>query len=194
MGYGRQIASRRVSGLRRLERCEQRPCSEASAALSEAPAAAAAGGRRPSGTSAPARRARSVARAETLPAVVGLQLPAHDVVGEVELEHLVEPRLVLGVDDRHQHLDATIEVARHQVGRADEVQRSGRRRRVAVARTGRSGSARGSDRAASARGWSRTDRARRHAGSRCRGRRGRSARPPRLASYSASIIVGRRSS
>ena len=51
-------------------------------------------------------------------------------------EHLVEPVAVLGVLDRHEHLDAPVEVARHHVGRPDQVQRLRRRRRRG--RSGRS--------------------------------------------------------
>src|SRR5436305_4855366 len=58
-----------------------------------------------------------VARAElggaaTLPRSFGIHLPSHDVVGEVEGEHAVEPCLVLRVRDRHHDLDAPVEVAR----------------------------------------------------------------------------------
>ena len=61
-------------------------------------------------------------RTAALPGVIRLQFPAHDVVGKEEVEHGVDPLLVFGVLDRHEDLDAAVEVARHQVGRADEVQ------------------------------------------------------------------------
>ena len=57
------------------------------------------------------------------PGVVGLEFPAHDVVGELERQHVVEPLLMLRMVDGHQDFDPAIEVARHQVGRADQVVR-----------------------------------------------------------------------
>src|SRR6478735_4521395 len=59
----------------------------------------------------------------SLPRTVAIQLPADDVVGELEGEDLVEPGLMLGVRDRYHHFDPAVEVARHPVGRADQEQR-----------------------------------------------------------------------
>ncbi len=64
-----------------------------------------------------------------LPAVVAAQLPRDHVVVEAERQRLIEPRRVPGMDDRHEHLHPPEQVARHQVGRADEVDRVGDRSR-----------------------------------------------------------------
>ena len=79
------------------------------------------------------RRARSMAsslsRPATLtpvhvrdaaPAPVRPEHPGVGVVGEDQVENLEQAGLQLGVVHRHQHLDAPVEVALHQVGRADE--------------------------------------------------------------------------
>ena len=69
------------------------------------------------------RLERSGPGSVAFPGVVGLQFPAHDVVGEKEIEDGVDPLLVFWVLDRDEHLDAAVEIAWHQVGGADEVQR-----------------------------------------------------------------------
>ena len=52
---------------------------------------------------------------------VRVELPGRDVVGEVELEDLLETGAQLRLEHRNQRLDAPVEVALHQVRRADEV-------------------------------------------------------------------------
>ena len=101
----------------------------------------------------------TVARAvDVVPAAVGVELPGQRVVGQVHLEDLLEAGLQLGLVDRHQRLDAPVEVAGHQVGRADEDPWAGRDRRRW--RSGRSGCARGSGRRSTAPGCAPTARAR----------------------------------
>src|SRR5437016_5486071 len=55
------------------------------------------------------------------PLAVAVQHPREDVVGEVDLEDLAQAHLELHVVHGGNRLDATIEVARHPVGRADVV-------------------------------------------------------------------------
>ena len=55
------------------------------------------------------------------PGAVGPELPGERVVREAALERVLELRDELGVRDRREQLDARVEVARHQVGRADPV-------------------------------------------------------------------------
>ena len=64
-----------------------------------------------------------VARPDPTPRIVGLELPANDVVAQVDLEDLIEPLAMAWMLDRDEDLHATVEVARHQVGRPDEVER-----------------------------------------------------------------------
>ena len=89
------------------------------------PTRTAAPGRRPSRTA----RARGGARRPRTPSSQRTMS-----VGERELEHLVEPRLVLGVGDRHEHLDAPVEVARHPVGASRSGTAVGDRARLDAAR------------------------------------------------------------
>src|SRR5918995_2667185 len=58
------------------------------------------------------------------PRAVGAERPGEDIVVQLDLEHLVEPGLELGIDHRREHLDAPVEVARHQVGRTEQVARA----------------------------------------------------------------------
>ena len=104
-----------------------------------------------------------------------------------KLEHLVEPPPRLAIAHRDEHLDATVEIARHEVGRPDE-----ERRLLALAEAV---DARVLEVAAD----DRADgdplgetRARRVAGSRCRARRGRSARPPARPRRARRSACGRR--
>ena len=90
-----------------------------------------------------------------------------------------------GVGDRRERLDPAVEVARHEVGRPDEVLGAG-----LVRRSGRCASARGTARRSTAPGSSRTGRGRPGAGSRCRARSGRWGCPPATPSYSASMNSG----
>ena len=53
------------------------------------------------------------------PARVRLELPGTPVVGEHQLDDLGDPGPGLGVLDRDDGLDAPVEVAVHEVGRAD---------------------------------------------------------------------------
>ena len=62
-----------------------------------------------------------VDRRHLAPRAVGLERPREHVVGEVELEDLVEPGAQAAVGDAQHRLDAPVEVARHEVGRADDV-------------------------------------------------------------------------
>ena len=108
---------------------------------------------------------------DALPAPVGPERPGVGVVGQIEVEHLEQPGLELGVVYRRQHLDAAVEVALHQVGRADE-QPEGQGRRLVgdrpprrPRRSGRCASARGTGPRSSAPGSSRRARAPRAAGS-----------------------------
>ena len=64
----------------------------------------------------------SVDRAAALdvaPRALGTERPGQRVVGQVDVEDLLEPVLQAGVDDRDERLDPAVEVAGHQVGRAD---------------------------------------------------------------------------
>ncbi len=120
------------------------------------------------------------------PRPVAPERPREDVVREAtgRAPRRAAPGAPRSVDGNHG-LHAAVEVALHQVGRPDVV------RRVPVAaRTGRPASARGIARRSSAPGSARTVPGPRGAGSRCRGRSGRSRRRPPEASYSASIISG----
>ena len=73
-------------------------------------------------------------RHDPLRAAVRQDPPALLVVGEVGDHDLVEHLLVHGrIEDRHDRLDAPVEVARHHVGRADIDQRLRRRQAMAVA-------------------------------------------------------------
>ncbi len=60
-------------------------------------------------------------RRDTLPGPIGTQGPGQIVVGQEDIEHLVDPELEIRIGDRNQGLDAAIEVPRHQVSRADVV-------------------------------------------------------------------------
>ena len=55
------------------------------------------------------------------PGAVGFEAPRERVVGEVELEDLVEAGAQPAVGDAQHRLDAAIEVAGHHVGRSDDV-------------------------------------------------------------------------
>src|SRR5207302_8788479 len=55
------------------------------------------------------------------PGAVGLELPRQSVVGQVHVEDLLEAGSQLVVGDGRQGLHAPIEVAGHQVGRAEVV-------------------------------------------------------------------------
>ena len=55
------------------------------------------------------------------PSAVGLERPAECVVGQAALERVVQLGLELGALDRRQQLDTGVEVAWHQVSRADVV-------------------------------------------------------------------------
>src|SRR5680860_1335487 len=63
---------------------------------------------------------------ELVPVPIRPELPGQHVVGELDLEHLREPSLEPGVGDRGECLDASIQVAGHEVGGADEVLGRGR--------------------------------------------------------------------
>src|SRR5215217_4321262 len=65
--------------------------------------------------------ALTLARLAPLPAAVLQQLPGLDVVGQHDVQDLLEPAGQVGVGDRGDHLDPQVEVAGHQVGRADVV-------------------------------------------------------------------------
>src|ERR1700722_20090655 len=60
--------------------------------------------------------ARPFDRRYPVPGAVGAEDPGVGVVGQVEVEHLEQPGLELGVEDRNQHLDTAVEVALHEVG------------------------------------------------------------------------------
>src|SRR5690606_18813702 len=62
--------------------------------------------------------------AASRPHSVAVEGPGQPVVGEVDPDDLVEAARERRVLDLDEHLDATVEVARHQVGRTDEVQRA----------------------------------------------------------------------
>ena len=65
---------------------------------------------------------------------VGQELPALLVVLEIRHHDLVEHLLMHGrIEDRAQHLDAAVEIARHHVGRGDVDRRLRMRQAVAVA-------------------------------------------------------------
>jgi hypothetical protein len=57
------------------------------------------------------------------PRIVRVESVVHVAVVEEESEHRVEPRAMLRVRETHEGLDASLEVAAHEVGGADEVQR-----------------------------------------------------------------------
>src|SRR5215213_6232138 len=65
--------------------------------------------------------ALALARLAPLPAAVLQQLPGLDGVGQHDVQDLLEPAGQVGVGDRGDHLDPQVEVAGHQVGRADVV-------------------------------------------------------------------------
>ena len=67
----------------------------------------------------PPLRVDTLSGRDAAPATVGPQHPGVGVVGEDEVEDLEQPRLQLGIAHRHQHLDPPVQVALHQVGRAD---------------------------------------------------------------------------
>ena len=183
--YEAQVTRQRQdSSERTVNRCVRRRSEEPHTAATAASLAAVSGERRsgrPSGVRPPSGRAapaewglNSPDRAAPLPRVVGLLLPPHDVVGEGEVDHLVEPLLVLGMVDRGEHFDAPVEVAGHQIGRADQI--AAVRRRLGRGRSGRYGCARGSARGCCGRGCSRTGPAHRRGRTGCRVRSCRSAR------------------
>ncbi len=58
---------------------------------------------------------------DAMPGAVGLELPRLRVVGEQRLQDRLDLVPHVRVLDRHDHLDAVVEVARHQVGAAEEV-------------------------------------------------------------------------
>ena len=58
-----------------------------------------------------------------MPRARGVELPREHVVGEAELEDLVDARRERRCLHGHDHLDAALEIARHQVGGADVVAR-----------------------------------------------------------------------
>ena len=100
------------------------------------------------------------------PRAVGVEGPRLGVVGQVELEDLLQPLHGIGVGHRDHGLHPAVEVAPAEVGRPDVV---GGRTAGGRRRSGGSGSARGTARRWSGPGWSRTAPARRDAGSRCPG-------------------------
>src|SRR5579864_4578960 len=57
------------------------------------------------------------------PRAVRSELPSQDVVREVDLEDLRQATAQSRIGDRDDRLDAAVEVARHEVGRAEEVLR-----------------------------------------------------------------------
>ena len=56
------------------------------------------------------------------PQIVGVEFETRDVVGHQEIMHLVQPCAVLRMSERYEHLDSTVEIASHHVGRPDDVQ------------------------------------------------------------------------
>src|SRR5829696_588021 len=60
-------------------------------------------------------------RLAAVPAAVLGQLPGLDVVGQHDVQDLLEPAGQVGVGDRGDDLDPQVEVAGHEVGRADVV-------------------------------------------------------------------------
>src|SRR5215216_1220866 len=65
--------------------------------------------------------ALALGRLAPLPAAVLQQLPGLGVVGQHDVQALLEPAGQVGVGDRGDDLDPQVEVAGHQVGRADVV-------------------------------------------------------------------------
>ena len=109
------------------------------------------------------------------PAAVRPQQPRAAVVGQHHLDDRAQPGLGLRVVDGRDRLDAPVEVALHQVGRADVA--LGARRRW---RTSRSASAPGTRPRSSAPGSAPTRPATPGTSSTCRARSGRSATPASL--------------
>ena len=107
------------------------------------------------------------------PGAVGLQLPGRRALVEGDVEQLADLADVRRVGDRGEHLDAAVEVAVHQVGRADARPTAGRRWRTRTA-----GCARGTGRECCGPGCSRSAPARRGGSCRCRAPTGRPARRP----------------
>src|SRR5919107_2640879 len=63
----------------------------------------------------------ALGRLAAVPAAVLGQLPGLDVVGQHDVQDLLEPAGQVGVGDRGDNLDPQVEVAGHEVGRADVV-------------------------------------------------------------------------
>src|SRR5205807_10292346 len=61
------------------------------------------------------------------PLAVGAERPGERVSGHVDVEDLLEPGAQVVVCDRRESLHAAVEVAGHEVGRADEVEALGAR-------------------------------------------------------------------
>src|SRR5439155_8315011 len=59
-----------------------------------------------------------------MPSAVWSELPCENVVGERDVEDLLQSVAQLGIGHRDDRLDATVEVARHEVGRSEVVLRS----------------------------------------------------------------------
>src|SRR5947209_816874 len=57
----------------------------------------------------------------TVPLLVGIERPRERVIRQASLERVVELGLKIVVLDRGEELDALVEIAWHQVGRADVV-------------------------------------------------------------------------
>src|SRR5215218_10125694 len=63
----------------------------------------------------------ALGRLAPVPGAILRQLPGLDVVGQHDVQDLLKPAGQVGVGHRGDHLDPQVEVAGHQVGRADVV-------------------------------------------------------------------------
>ena len=77
-------------------------------------------GRRGARAAPPGRCAAGRFRRRRVQSPSAVELPGVGVVGEAALEHVEQLRLQVRVFDRRDQLDPAVEVARHQVGRADQ--------------------------------------------------------------------------
>jgi len=61
-------------------------------------------------------------RTDPLPRTVGAHLERWAVVGEENVERVIEPLLMSNIGERSENFDSSIEIATHQIGRADQVE------------------------------------------------------------------------
>ena len=104
-------------GARRVDR---RAVSSSSAATGRSLCCASLARAACSAMSSRCTRARRVAGRPLAPAAVGPQLPGADVGRQRALERVEQVLAQRGVLDGRDELDAGVEVARHEIGRADE--------------------------------------------------------------------------